>query len=102
MRHEGGTRRPATEDVDATAWYTNNSGSATHEATRKQPNGYGLYDTLGLLPGSTLTLPGRPATARDDHAALIAAIEQRDPDAAEDIARRHIRAAQQLRLTMGA
>jgi DNA-binding GntR family transcriptional regulator len=59
-----------------------------------------LHDTLGLLPGTTLTAPGRAAAAHDDHARLIAAIERHDADEAEQIARDHIKKAQQLRLTL--
>ena len=32
---------------DAVAWYSDNSGSKTHEVGQKQRNGYGLYDMLG-------------------------------------------------------
>ena len=58
----------------------------------------GLHDTLGLLPGTTLTAPGRAAAAFDDHKRLIAAIARHDADEAEQIARDHIKKAQQLRL----
>jgi len=34
-------------DVDAVAWFANNSGSKTHPAGQKQPNGLGLYDMSG-------------------------------------------------------
>jgi sulfatase modifying factor 1 len=33
--------------LDAVAWYQENSGIERHEVGLKQPNGYGLYDTLG-------------------------------------------------------
>ena len=29
------------------AWYNDNSGSSSHEGSQKDPNGWGLYDTLG-------------------------------------------------------
>jgi formylglycine-generating enzyme required for sulfatase activity len=32
---------------DEIAWYLHNSGQSTHEVGQKQPNAYGLYDTLG-------------------------------------------------------
>jgi serine/threonine protein kinase len=32
---------------DDIAWYFHNSGQSTHEVGQKQPNGYGMYDTLG-------------------------------------------------------
>jgi formylglycine-generating enzyme required for sulfatase activity len=33
--------------LDDIAWYSENSGGGTHEAGRKQPNDFGLYDMLG-------------------------------------------------------
>jgi formylglycine-generating enzyme required for sulfatase activity len=34
-------------NLDDIAWYTNNSGGATHGVGQKRPNGFGLYDMLG-------------------------------------------------------
>ena len=34
-------------DLDAIAWYFDNSGRQTHEVARKEPNAWGLYDMLG-------------------------------------------------------
>jgi formylglycine-generating enzyme required for sulfatase activity len=34
-------------DVDAIAWYSQNSGGGTHEVGQKRPNAWGLYDMLG-------------------------------------------------------
>jgi formylglycine-generating enzyme required for sulfatase activity len=34
-------------DIDAVAWYKDNSGGSTHPVGQKQRNVYGLYDTLG-------------------------------------------------------
>jgi formylglycine-generating enzyme required for sulfatase activity len=34
-------------DVDAIAWYSQNSGGETHEVGQKLPNAWGLYDMLG-------------------------------------------------------
>ena len=34
-------------DVDAVAWYSANSGSKTHDVGQKRANGYGLYDMSG-------------------------------------------------------
>lgn len=34
-------------DIDVVAWYTNNSGSTTHDVGTKQPNELGLYDMSG-------------------------------------------------------
>ena len=35
------------EDVDAIAWYGDNSGNETHDVGQKQANAWGLYDMLG-------------------------------------------------------
>lgn len=34
-------------NIDAIAWYRSNSGGTTHPVGQKQPNAFGLYDTLG-------------------------------------------------------
>jgi len=34
-------------DIDQIAWYSGNSGSTTHEVSRKEPNAWNLYDMLG-------------------------------------------------------
>ncbi len=34
-------------DIDAIAWYDDNSGNTTHPGGRKSPNAWGLYDMLG-------------------------------------------------------
>jgi len=59
-----------------------------------------LSDTLGLLPGTTFQVQGRPQEARKEHLAIIAAIERRDPDEAERLARQHINLAGQVRFRM--
>ena len=59
-----------------------------------------LHDALALLPSTTFTVPGRPESAVDEHARIIDAIEQRNADAAESVARHHIRRAQDARLAM--
>ena len=59
-----------------------------------------LADTLLLLRGTTFQVPGRPSVAYEEHLAILNAIENRDPDAAEAAARSHIRNATQIRLEM--
>ena len=39
----------ASTQLDVLGWYTGNSGSTTHTVGLKQPNAWGLYDTLGNL-----------------------------------------------------
>jgi formylglycine-generating enzyme required for sulfatase activity len=43
----GGTNGSRYGDIDAIAWYNNNSGMKMHPVGQKQPNAYGLYDMLG-------------------------------------------------------
>lgn len=42
-----GTHTPRYGELDAIAWYSANSDGHTHEVGRKEPNAWGLYDTLG-------------------------------------------------------
>jgi DNA-binding GntR family transcriptional regulator len=60
----------------------------------------GLHDSMALLGGTTLGLPGRFETAHAEHLAIVAAIKQRNPEEAESKAREHIRQAQRARLKL--
>lgn len=60
----------------------------------------GMHDTLMLLPSTTFVVPGRQNTAVAEHKAILDAIERRDPDAADRLAREHIRMARDTRLGM--
>ncbi len=55
---------------------------------------------LALLPGTTYVAPGRAASALKEHAAMVAAIGRREPDAAGRFARSHMRAAEKIRVLM--
>jgi DNA-binding GntR family transcriptional regulator len=59
-----------------------------------------LGDSLGLLGRTTYAVPGRPASAHDEHKALVEAIADRDPARAEAVARGHIQASQRARLRL--
>jgi DNA-binding GntR family transcriptional regulator len=59
-----------------------------------------VNDSMWLLGKSQMLLPHRAKTALTEHAALLAAIRKRDPDAAEQAARRHVRAAHSERLKL--
>lgn len=57
-----------------------------------------VNDSMWLLGKSQMLLPERAKSAKAEHAALFAAIRKRDPEAAEKLARRHVRSAQEQRL----
>jgi DNA-binding GntR family transcriptional regulator len=57
-----------------------------------------VNDSMWLLGKPLMLLPHRAQAALDEHARIIEAIERRDPDAAEEAARQHVRAAQRERL----
>jgi DNA-binding GntR family transcriptional regulator len=57
----------------------------------------GLLDHVRQAQSSTLYMPGRPADALKEHRALLRAIEKRDPDLAETLARQHRRKTLDLR-----
>ena len=59
-----------------------------------------MHDTLMLLPSTTFAVDGRQGCAVGEHLAILDAIERRDPDAADDLARSHIRHARDTRLGM--
>jgi DNA-binding GntR family transcriptional regulator len=60
----------------------------------------GLLDRVRQAQSSTLYMPGRPADALKEHRALLRAIEKRDPDLAETLARQHRRKTLDLRRKM--
>jgi len=58
-----------------------------------------LQESLSLLGPTTLAVPGRAQSSSREHQEMVAALERRDPDLAEQITREHIRAAYKARLT---
>jgi DNA-binding GntR family transcriptional regulator len=57
-----------------------------------------VRDSMGLLGKSLMTMPHRAAAALKEHEQIVRAIEKRDPDAAEEAARAHVRSAQRERI----
>jgi DNA-binding GntR family transcriptional regulator len=57
-----------------------------------------LHDAMALLGDTTLTNLERVEKTLEEHAAIIAAVTERDADRAERVTREHIRSAQKLRL----
>lgn len=58
-----------------------------------------LQNSMLLLGNSTLAERGRPDEARNEHEAIVKALEARDPEAAAEAARRHIKEAYKTRLS---
>ncbi|HZS55967.1 MAG TPA: GntR family transcriptional regulator [Bryobacteraceae bacterium] len=57
-----------------------------------------LYDLLAVLPGNPFEMPARVIEAQKEHLAVLTAIEQRNPEVAEQLARQHIQNAGIARL----
>lgn len=57
-----------------------------------------VEDSMGLLGKSLMTIPARAKSALDEHAKIVRAIEGRDPKAAAEAARTHVRTAMRERL----
>jgi DNA-binding GntR family transcriptional regulator len=59
-----------------------------------------LRESMTLLGQTTLSLPGRPDSAYEEHDALVSAIEKHDAAKAEAACRAHIRAAYRARMKL--
>jgi len=53
-----------------------------------------------LIPGTTFVTPNRSQVSFSEHKAIVDAIEARDLDRAEAVARAHVRSAQRIRLAL--
>jgi DNA-binding GntR family transcriptional regulator len=59
-----------------------------------------IHDWVRRFPESTLSVKGRASAANDEHDALIDALEERNADKAESLARQHMERALQVRIAM--
>ncbi|MFN7092064.1 MAG: GntR family transcriptional regulator [Allorhizobium sp.] len=59
-----------------------------------------LQETIALLPDTTFVQDGRTSTATDEHVDILNAVRNHDPDAAEQAAVKHIKAALEVRLAI--
>lgn len=59
-----------------------------------------LRESMALLGQTTLSMEGRSVHALREHDALVTAVEKRDPVAAEQASREHIRAAYRARMAL--
>lgn len=90
--------------ADRKIWAANRKlHSALYAATRNsniQRIAQELNDPLALVPGTTYGVPGRFEEACQEHADLVASIEARDEQAAERLAKLHVRKSFDARLSM--
>jgi DNA-binding GntR family transcriptional regulator len=59
-----------------------------------------LHDSLALLHANTFRVPNRPRETDAEHRQIVLAIEEGNPDKAEEAAREHVRQAQRTRFEM--
>jgi DNA-binding GntR family transcriptional regulator len=59
-----------------------------------------IHDWVRRFSDTTFSYPGRSSTAVAEHEALLDALERRDPDEAERVARAHMERAKQVRVAM--
>ena len=59
-----------------------------------------MFDSLALVPGTTFEVKGRAKQVYKEHLAIVEAMEARDADKAEEMAREHIRRAGEVRLRL--
>jgi DNA-binding GntR family transcriptional regulator len=96
-----GRERQLAGDFEALARHNRRIHEAIHRAAHNrylEKSLAAVNDSMGLLGTPLMLLPHRAKTAAQEHARLVAAIQRRDPDAAEEAARQHVRAAQRERL----
>ena len=91
------------EDPRAYAEFNREFHKAIHDAAHNRYLASALAqlsNSLALLPGTTFESEGRLAAGKVEHFSLLEAIEARDADLAEVLARKHIRNAQMTRVHM--
>lgn len=59
-----------------------------------------VHNWVKRFPTTTLSYPGRPQSALAEHDQIIDAIERRDAERAEQLARDHMRAGEEIRIRM--
>lgn len=96
-------RRTRTGDVAALARLNRQFHEVTYRAARNRylMEVLGSFESsLALLPGTTYVAPGRAENALRQHVAIVDAIEKRDAERAQALARQHVRDAERIRLLM--
>ena len=59
-----------------------------------------IADSMALLRGTKYIPEGRPAELYEEHLAIVQAIKNRDPEAADEAAQGHVRNAYRTHLRM--
>lgn len=91
----------SSDDIDALIRLNSQFHNTVYRASRNRylvDALHALQTPLALVPGTTYSDPGRPAQALRQHQRLVDAIEQRDQDQAEAVAREHMRDGERIRL----
>jgi DNA-binding GntR family transcriptional regulator len=89
------------DDLEALARHNRQFHEAVHRGAHNrylEKSLSAVNDSMWLLGKSQMLLPGRAKEAAAEHAELFAAIDRRDPDAAEEVARHHVQSARAERL----
>jgi DNA-binding GntR family transcriptional regulator len=93
--------RESQGDYEALARHNRRFHEAVHRGAHNrylEKSLYAVNDSMGLLGKSQMLMPHRARTALAEHTELMKAIKNRDGEAAEQAARRHVRAAQTERM----
>jgi DNA-binding GntR family transcriptional regulator len=89
------------DDLEALARHNRQFHEAVHRGAHNrylEKSLSAVNDSMWLLGKSQMLLPERAKSAVLEHAELFAAIERRDAEAAEEVARRHVQSARRERL----
>ncbi|HEX2827605.1 MAG TPA: GntR family transcriptional regulator [Burkholderiales bacterium] len=89
------------DDLDALVRHNRQFHEAVHRGAHNrylEKSLSAVNDSMWLLGRSQMLIPERAQESIDEHAELFRAIERRDADAAEDLARRHVQSARRERL----
>ena len=90
-------------DYEALARHNRGFHEAVHRGAHNrylEKSLYAVTDSMGLLGKSQMLMPHRARTALAEHTELAKAIKERNAEAAEQAARRHVRAAQSERMKL--
>ena len=92
--------RQIQEDIESLPSHNKRFHKAIHRGAHNRylEKSLAAINDLGLLGAPLMSLPHRANAALAEHARIVEAIQRHDPDAADEAARQHVRAAQRERL----